>query len=112
MKRVLRLALISSYYLVFRWLPPSTAPGGKAFRWIRKCVVGPTLKSHGRDINIEHGAFFGNGSRISIGNRSSIGISARFHGPVDVGDDVMMGPMVVIYALSHAYDRTDIAMID
>ncbi len=82
------------------------------YRWLRKVIVGPTLRSHGTDINVEYGAFFGTGERITLGSRSSIGINARIHGPCEIGDDVMMSPAVVIYALSHAFEDTSVPMID
>lgn len=70
------------------------------------------MATAGRDINLERGANIGKGYRISVGDRSSVGLDASLHGPVTVGRDVMMGPEVLIYALSHATGRTDIPMID
>lgn len=97
---VLRLA---TYHLIVRWLPPSTAPGGRLSRAIRASVVGPVLASAGRGVNIEYGAFFGRGDQVHLGDRSGIGVRCRLHGPVRIGADVMMGPEVMIYARGHAF---------
>jgi maltose O-acetyltransferase len=62
--------------------------------------------------NIERGAFVGSGTHISIGHRSSIGVNASIHGPLSIGANVMMGPDVRIYALSHSTASSEIPMID
>lgn len=62
----------------------------------------------GENINIEKGAVFSPG--IKIGSNSGIGVNCEVNGPVTIGNDVMMGPEVVIYTRSHAHDRTDISM--
>jgi maltose O-acetyltransferase len=62
----------------------------------------------GENINIEKGASFT--PAITIGSNSGIGVNCEVNGPVSIGNDVMMGPEVVIYTRSHAHDRTDIPM--
>lgn len=99
--RTLRIAL----YLYFaRWLPASWMPGGTVGKAVRGAVVRPLLAEAGRDINIERGAYFGRGSEVRVGNRSGIGVNCQLHGPVTIGDDVMMGPDVSIYAFNHAFE--------
>lgn len=63
-------------------------------------------------MKIERGADIGNGTHLSIGNRSSLGINARVHGPLAIGADVMMGRDVLVFAVSHAYGDHTIPMID
>jgi maltose O-acetyltransferase len=106
------VARLAVYHLVFRWLPPSTGPGGWIWRAARRIIVTPLLASAGRDVNIEHGAFFGRGDRIHVGDRSGIGVNCRLHGPVRIGADVMMGPDVLVYALAHEFGDLDRPMID
>jgi galactoside O-acetyltransferase len=57
----------------------------------------------------------GNGS-ISIGDNTSFNIGvildASFQGEIIIGNDVMVGPNVVIVASSHIHDRIDIPMRD
>src|SRR3954452_16763401 len=103
-----RLAI---YLLVARWLPSSTSPGGRIWRAVRRLVAAPVLASAGSDVNIEHGAYFGRGNRVHVGDRSGIGIRCQLHGPVMIGADVMMGPEVLVYALGHAFADTTRPMI-
>lgn len=107
-----RASLLALYHGGARWLPPTRGPGGRLWAAARRAVVVPLLASAGRGINIEHGANIGKGAQLSVGSRSSVGINASLHGPVRIGDDVMMGPEVMVFALGHATDRWDVPMID
>lgn len=64
----------------------------------------------GKNINIEKGADFGTGRGISVGDNSGLGINCKVRGPLDIGDNVMMGPDVIILTNSHNFGRTDIPM--
>ena len=55
----------------------------------------------GKDVNIEHGAWFGSGLGVSVGDRSAIGMDALVIGPLQIGADVMMGPRCILLASSH-----------
>ena len=67
-------------------------------------------KQFGKNVNIERNAFFT--PELKIGNNSGVGINCEVHGPVTIGDNVMMGPEVVIYTGGHRHDRTDIPMME
>ena len=67
-------------------------------------------RSVGKNVNIEKQAHFTPG--LSIGDNSGVGICCEVNGPVSIGQNVMMGPEVVIYTQSHKYDRTDIPMCE
>src|SRR4051812_1227833 len=103
-RRFLRMAAYAGFA---RWLPSSAAPAGAIWRAVRRAAVAPLLAEAGTRINIEHGAYFGDGSQVRLGDRSGIGINCRLHGPVTIGRDVMMGPDVVILALSHRFDERE-----
>lgn len=109
MNRSVRLA---AYWLVAKQLPASTSPGGSLWRSIRYSVAGPLFAQVGSSVNVEHGASFGRGDKIRIGDRSGIGINARLDGPVTIGKDVMMGPEVMVYAHGHAFGDLDKPMIE
>ena len=64
----------------------------------------------GANINIEKGAKFATGKGITIGNNSGLGIDSSVHGPLRIGDNVMMGPQVTIFSQTHVIGRTDIPM--
>ncbi len=66
--------------------------------------------SFGKNVNIEKGAYFT--PDLKIGNNSGIGINCEMNGNVTIGDDVMMGPEVVVYTTRHCFDRTDMTMIE
>lgn len=87
-------------------------PGGQLAKRIRRALVSPLFASAGRGINIEHGAYFGRGDKIRIGNRSGIGVNCQVHGHVTLGDDVMMGPGVAIYSLNHEFSDISRPMIE
>ena len=61
-------------------------------------------------MNIERNAVFS--PELEIGNNSGIGIDCEVYGPVTIGNNVMMGPEVVIYTSGHKHDRIDIPMME
>ena len=96
------------YKMTASWLPISQrlsfAKKARGF-WAKRIV-----KSFGKNVNIEKGATFG--PEVSIGDRSGIGINCEMYGPVSIGNDVMMGPEVIVYTSGHRFERTDISMMD
>lgn len=96
------------YELTAKWLPISQRSSwAKKIRgfWGKRIAA-----SFGSNVNIERNAFFTPGLKIE--NNSGIGIDCEVYGPVTIGDNVMMGPEVVIYTSGHKHDRADIPMID
>jgi maltose O-acetyltransferase len=57
----------------------------------------------GMDVNVEHGAWFGSGRGVELGDRSAIGMDALVIGPITIGRDVMMGPRCVLLAQNHEF---------
>lgn len=96
------------YKITAAWLPISQrlllAKKWRGF-WAKKIVT-----SFGKNVNIEQNAVFG--PNIIIGDNSGIGINCELYGPITIGDNVMMGPEVVIYTSGHKFDRLDITMIE
>lgn len=105
-----RLVCLLLYYGIAIHLP---ATNGQHIKWprkVRRALVKPLFCHTGAKVNIERGANFGTGADISIGDYSGIGVSASVRGPLIIGDNVMMGPDVVVITSSHNFDRTDIPM--
>lgn len=100
------------YYLTYRLLPESSLPllGTFALK-TRRFLCKRIFKSIGQGVNIERGAFFGNGKNISIGDNSGIGINARIPSNITIGRDVMMAPDIVILSKNHNISSVDIPMI-
>lgn len=107
-----RIICIIIYRLFLVWLPSTdnSLITSKLIKKLRSSVASGCFDYHGRNINIEKGADFGNGSGISIGNNSGLGVDCVVRGPLQIGDDVMMGRWVNIMTNSHDTSRTDIPM--
>ncbi len=66
------------------------------------------LKKCGKNVNIEKGAEFA--SNIEIGDNSGLGIECRISGRTVIGDNVMMGPRVMIFTKNHEFKDISIPM--
>ena len=108
----MRLFILLLYYGFLRFLPATDNAYWifSLFRKTRSWVGHFLFDQCGKQINIEHGANFGTGRGISIGDRSGSGIRAKIRGPLHIGSDVMMGPDVIILTSTHEISRTDIPM--
>lgn len=73
-------------------------------------MVNGMLADAGRGLNVDSKAYIGRGSKIRIGENSSIGYRCYLQGDIIIGKDVMMAPEVVILTRSHGHDRIDIPM--
>ncbi len=101
------------YKVFLVWLPESTTPIiGKYCRKLRYLCCKNIFLYCGKNVNIEKGAFFGSGFRLKIGDNSGIGINCTVPGNIVIGCNVMMGPNCYIFSDNHAFDRTDIPMIE
>ena len=88
--------------------PVSYDRGGERARKLRERTARKFLTYVGKDVNIEKGAVIT--STMEIGDRSGVGINAKIHGKVIIGNDVMMGPDCIIYTKNHAFSDTTIPM--
>lgn len=99
------------YYGFARYLPYSYSPIlGPFSRWIRYQLCKRIFASCGTNVNIERMVNFGSGRNIHIGNNSGMGARCKCPSNLILGNDVMMGPDVHIFACNHNYSRTDIPM--
>lgn len=100
------------YYALLQHIPMQPMPGyriGYILRyWVVKHILGNRC---GTDVVVKDRCYFGNGSRLTVGDRSQLGQNARLNGRITIGSDCLMGPDVVMMATSHGYERTDIPMI-
>ena len=96
------------YYAIVQYLPMQPFPGYKIFYRIRYYVVKRILNSCGEGVVVKNKCYFGDGSRLTVGNRTQLGQNAKLGGKITLGNDVLMGPDVVMMAVSHVHDRTDI----
>ena len=91
--------LFICYKLFASWLPISQR-SSFAKKW-RTFFAKRIIKQCGENVNIERGAVFT--PDLSIGSNSGIGINCEVYGSVTIGNDVMMGPEVVIYTSDHQH---------
>jgi maltose O-acetyltransferase len=96
------------YYLIAQHLPMQPMPGWRLFERIRYFFVKKILKQCGNSVRVNSKCYFGDGSKLIVGDRTLLGLNARLGGKIRLGDDVIMGPDVILMAISHAYDRVDI----
>lgn len=102
-EQFMKKTLLGLYAITAKWLPQSGRfKPGKLFRVFWAHLI---MKSVGKKVNIEKGAYFT--SEVEIGNNSGIGINCEINGPVIIGDNVMMGPEVVIYTAQHEISDTN-----
>lgn len=95
--------LLLLYNAVFKRLPASFHPGGKAAMALRRWVARRLLSSCATEVYIEQCADFGSGVGRSLGKGSGYGIRAKIY-PCRIGEHVMMGPEVVILDRNHRFD--------
>lgn len=101
---------LAAYYGFARYLPKSTSVYTRWARTIRRAICSPCFDHCGPNVNVERGAYFASGGGVSIGLGSGLGVNCAVHGPLRIGDFVMMGPYVTILTHTHKIDRTDIPM--
>lgn len=101
MSRTLALLV---YYAFAQHLPTQPMPGWRFGYWLRGVLARRIFRRCGRGVLIKHGAYFGSGSEVELGDRSQVGHNARLDHDVVIGDDVLMGPDVVMMSAGHAYE--------
>lgn len=102
-----KIALIS-YYLLAKHLPTNeTKFIGSFSRFFRELLAKKIFLNCAQNVNINRGAYFGNGAKLTLGNNSSIGRNCQLANDVSIGDDVMMAPEVIIFSVGHNTARID-----
>lgn len=107
---IMKLISLFVYYLILKWLPSASY-----FR------LGVNLRAYfckfiffdcGDDVNIASGVRFGRGNGLVIGNRSGLGEGSYIvcMDEVRIGDDVMIGPEVMILTGGHDYMNSDLLL--
>jgi maltose O-acetyltransferase len=97
------------YSCFARHLPFSCSRFNFGAKKIRAYLAGKILERVGDNVNIERGAILS--SSIKLGNNSGIGINCYLaDGAITIGNNVMMGPEVIIHTRNHRHDRWDIPM--
>lgn len=77
--------------------------GGEKYR---TKLTSKIIRSCGENVNVEKGASFT--PELVVGNNSGIGINSEIYGPVFIGNNVLMGPEVIIYTQNHSYSKKSV----
>jgi maltose O-acetyltransferase len=102
--------LLIIYYGVATHLPMQPFPGYQFGYFIRRTLIKYILRNAGFGIVVKNRCYIGDGSRLTVGDRSQLGQGARLNGEIKIGSDVMMGPDVVMMATSHEHKNIKIPM--
>lgn len=107
--RLKRIVFYALYRLTFKHIPSLKNNHKDPLSRIRKMLVKGYITKCGNYVNIQEKAEIG--WDVSIGNYSSVGKRCLVQSRTTIGDNVMMGPDVLIYTTNHIFERTDIPMI-
>ena len=97
--------------MFLRYLPEENHhPFFRAFNLLRGSACKRIFKKSGRNLQAHRQARFGTGRNLSIGDDSNLGVNAfvNTRGGVTIGDNVMMGPDVIILTGRHTFDSLDL----
>lgn len=99
--------LLLLYYLFLQRIPMHPIPGWKIGYALRAWVAKRVFLHCGKNVIIKDRCYFGDGHRMSLGDRSQLGQNSRMQGTITIGDDCVMGPDVVMMATSHEFKDID-----
>jgi len=98
------------YNAIAKNLPLSNSKYNFGQKELRYFLAKRFVVSIGKNVNIEKGATFP--YSVRIGDNSGLGVRCEINGPVDIGNNVMMGPDVIIYTQNHAFKEKDVLIMD
>jgi maltose O-acetyltransferase len=107
-RALVRRIAAALYYLIARHLPPTNVPTGRVSTRLRVALVRQLVDELGANIDISRAVYIGLGRGISIGSESGIGVGCELHGPLTIGDHVMVSPHVMIHTRNHRFSDTQI----
>ena len=97
------------YYGLAKHLPKSTAPViGKLVKCLRRACAEHLFAECGTLINVEQGAYFGNGKNFSVGDKVGLGKDFCCHSRiVTIHGGLMMGESVLFQGGGHSFADPD-----
>jgi maltose O-acetyltransferase len=106
MGKLRRVVAAALYYAIARHLPPSNVFGGRLWKYMRVALVRGFADHVGSNVDISRNVYLGFGRGIRLGSNSGVGIGAELHGPLHVGDYVMISPQVIVHTRNHSARST------
>lgn len=101
------------YYGFAQFLPKSTMPIiGKVSKGLRQFLCKRLFAEAGAKLNVEQGAYFGDGKGIKVGKEVGFGKNFKvLNRTLQMGSYIMMGEDVVFLGGNHGHERTDMPMM-
>ncbi|MDU9048762.1 MAG: acyltransferase [Candidatus Electrothrix sp. Rat3] len=112
-ERIKLFLLLTSYYWFLRYLPEGYHhPKFSIFNTARSFIGRKLFLSCGRNVSIHRNAHFGTGRRLSVGSGSHLGVNCWINakGSVTLGENVIMGPDVIILTGKHSFDNPGLSI--
>ena len=109
--KLIKLFSLALYYGIARHLPEHSDPRGVYWKKLRSFAVRPLLRHAGKEFTINAGAHFGNGSVLSMGDYSSLGLNARVIGDVTLGNYSGSAQGVFLCAYNREYKDPETPMM-
>ena len=106
----MRTFFLVLYYGFARHLPKSTRPLGTFAKWLRfQCAKHMFAECKGKDVNLEQGAYVGNGRNFHVHGDAGIGRNFACHNRiVTIHGNLMMGEDVLFQGGGHRFDNPDV----
>ena len=106
----MRTLFLILYYGFARYLPKSTRPFGKFSKWLRfQFAKHIFAECKGKDVNLEQGAYVGNGRNFHVLGDAGIGRNFTCHNRiVTIQGNLMMGEDVLFQGGGHKFDNPDV----
>lgn len=98
------------YHIFWAKFPVSYSKFGVLSKKLRYYSASKFISKCGQNVNFEKGARFG--TDLVIGKNSGVGINSKLSSGVVIGENVMMGPDVVILTKNHNFDNIEKPMIN
>lgn len=98
------------YYHFAKHLPSPPLFGASLAMWLRKFLAARIFKKTGEIFKVHSDVDFGTGVLVEIGENSSLNKGAWIGNDTVIGDDVMMGPYVVMLSGSHNFEDVTVPM--
>lgn len=108
----MRTILLVLYHLLLKRLPMQPMPGFGFYYWLRRQAAERLLKKCGKRVVVKTNCYFGDGSKLEVGDDSQLGLNAQLLGPIKLGNHIMMGPDVMIMGVTHDVSNPSIPMND
>lgn len=96
-------------YKVFaQYLPQSYSKLNMLSHFLRMLCAKLMLQKCGVNSSIDRKAVVD--CRVKMGNRSGIGMNCQLYGDITIGDDVLIGPEVIMRTQNHKYKKRSITI--